>query len=117
MTTLNDVRDALADIDPNVYYGTAAKLPKGAPWNYIVFSRSTMGRSPGRTGMADGVEVAIVREEYIPDGLAEAVVEAVEAIPGMRQASGDARYYYDVRPGTTTTCEMLLLDFTRARRR
>lgn len=113
---LNDIQDSLMRIDRNVYYGTAAKLPKDAPWDYIVFSRKALSRSQGRTGLTDSVEVAIVREEYIPDGLAEEVIAAMESIPGIRMSQDGGSYVYSVKPGTAVTCEMLVLSFSKARR-
>lgn len=113
---LTDVHDALAEIDENIYYGTAAELPKDEPWNYIVFSRDVLDRKKDKSGFADVLNVAIVREEFIPDGLAERVIDAVESLAGFRLKEGSHKYWYAVKPSTHATVEQLVLQFTHSRK-
>lgn len=117
MSILNDIRDALAEVDGSVYYGSAALHPKDARWDYTVFARRAMRPTGGKTGYTDLVDVSIVREEYVPDGLAERVVDAVTAVPGVRLAGQDHVYDYMVKPGTTVTVEALTLTFSWSRKR
>lgn len=117
MSTLDAIRDALAGIDERVYYGTASGLEPGAPWDYTVFSRDSIARSDGRTGETCRYIVAVVREEYIPEGMYGKVVDAMESIPGMRLSKQDAVYTYDVKPGTKQTVEMMVVRFAKAVKR
>lgn len=114
---LKEVQTALTEIDPNTYYGTGITHPKGDPWDYIVFSRDILTRKPNKSGYSDVINVAVVREEFIPDGLEEQIVEAMESIAGVRMLEGNHEYYYSVKPGTQLTVEMIVLKFTHSRKR
>lgn len=113
---LNDVQEALATVDEHVYYGTGVQHNKSLPWDYIVFSRDTMNRKANRAGYSWVVNVAIVREEYIPDGLEERVVQAMETLPGVRMVEGEHEYFYQVKPKTSHVIEMCVLKFTFSRK-
>ena len=116
--TLDLIEEALKAIGDPVFYGVAAKLPKSSPWNYTVFSRSATSSGQNRTGYTDLFEVAVVRESYVPDGVLFDVVDAMEAIPGMRLSrSSSVEYRYDVKPGTSDAVEMMVVRFAKARRR
>jgi hypothetical protein len=106
----------LQEIDENVFYGTVSNRMREALWNYIVFNRSKLSVSQGRTGYSDYYEVHIVREDYIPDGLDEDVIKKVLEIPGMRLASDDGVYTYVRKDNTDNVVEMLSLRFVRARK-
>lgn len=116
MSTLNAIREALASVDSNVFYGLAAGLPKEAPWDYTVFSRETTTAAANRTGYTDDYLVSVVREGYVPEGTLEDVVAAVTAIPGMKLASRPVEYVYDTRPGTSDVAEMMVVHFTKSRK-
>ena len=116
MTLLNDVSAALKEIDEHVYYGTAATHDKAKPWNYIVFSRETLNRKQNKSGYSYVLNVAIVREDYIAEGLEDQVIEAVEGIAGVRMAEGGHEYFYGVKPNTRHTIEMAVLKFTYSRK-
>ncbi len=114
---LDDAMDALEAADPNTFYGTANALPKGAPWDFTVLKRGSIRRTGGKTGYSDSLVVVIVRERYIPDGLAERVVEAMEQLPGINLVKeSEHPFDYEVNPQTGNTCEMLTLSFARARK-
>lgn len=114
---LNDLQDALLSVDENVYYGTAEQHPKDKRWDYIVFSRDVISRNDNRTSLTDTVNVAIVREEYIEEGLPETIVDTVEGLKGFRLASGNHEYFYTVKPNTNLVVEMLVLKFTHSRKK
>lgn len=113
---LNDIKKALSEIDQNVYYGTGAAHPKTKPWDYMVFSRDVIKRNPNRSSFTNIIDVSIVREEFIPDGLEEKVVGAMEALPGVRLMEGEHEYLYTVKPNTKLTIELVVLRFTRSRK-
>lgn len=117
--TLDLISEALAGVEERgrVYYGTASKLPKGAPWNYTVFSRAPAKPSGNLTSISDGYEVAVVREGYVPEGLDKRVIDAMGGIPGMRlEADSTIEYAYQVKPGTRDTVEMMVVRFRKARK-
>ncbi len=113
---LSPIPTDIATVDSHVYYGTAVTHGKDLPWDYIVFSRDTLNRKANRAGYAFVINVAIVREEYIPEGLEDDVVAAMEALPGVRMVEGTHEYYYRVKPNTKHTVEMVVLHFTVSRK-
>ena len=113
-STLDLISAALADIDERVYYGTAAKLPKGQPWNYTVFSREPAHRSANKTGITHVYAISVVRENFVPEGMMGEVIDAMESIPGMRMAGDTIEFDYQVKPGTSDTCEMMTVKFSKA---
>ena len=72
----------------------------------------------GRTAYTDRYRVAVVREDYIPDGLAEKIIDAMEKIPGMKFADNlTGEYAYERKGNTNIVCEMLVLEFSRGRKK
>ena len=116
MATLDAISSALESVDERVYYGMATKLPKGAPWNYTVFSREPASRSANRTGFTDVYSVAVVREDYVPEDVLPSVIEAMERIPGMKLADSTVDYDYMAKPGTSDIVEMMVVRFSKARK-
>lgn len=117
--TLDMIKDALATIDGDkVFYGLAAKLGKKDPWNYTVFSRASTDPSDNLTSFSDIYEVAVVREEYVPEGMLFDVLAAVDHIPGLKLAKGrPIEYRYDLKSGTSDTVEMMVVRFAKSRKR
>lgn len=114
---LAEVMEALQKIDENTFYGVVNLKMKETAWNYIVFDRGTFTRSDSRASYSETVNVHVVRENFIPEGLAEQIVDAVEALKGFRLAKGEFEYTYTVKPGTNMVVEMLSLEFVRSRKR
>lgn len=114
---LDSVKNALSEVDPSTFYGTAAGLPAKSPWNYTVFSRSTTKVKEGGCGFSDRLTVSVVRENYVPEGMLERVIDAMRAIPGVKlDAAREVEYVYDVKPGTSRTVEMMIVRFVRGRK-
>lgn len=112
------IKAKLEEIDPNVYYGRADKHDfKSKPWDYMVLACKDFNRTSNRTGYSDYFEVAIVREEFIPDGLPEQVISAMESLPKIRLAEGSHGYEYATKPDSADTVEMLVLKFVAPRKR
>lgn len=114
---LEDIKNALETVDERVFYGKAGTLEDGDLWDYIVFSRSSLKTTGGATGIANSYQVAIVRENFIPEETVEAVIEAMKSIAGMRLEGSDFAYDYATKPKTSTVCELLVLDFVKPRKR
>lgn len=110
---LDDVKNALESVDPNVYYGMADLLPEGVLWDYIVFWRGNLRSTGGRTGKAKGFQVAIVRENFIPEETIDAVIESMESIAGMRLAGNEFPFDYIRNPKSGAVSEVLLLSFSK----
>lgn len=118
---LNEIKEKLEEIDPIVFYGAVKrKKMQEKPWNYIVFNRTVMGSNNNKTGHSDVYTVNIVREEFIPEGLAEEIIEklaGVNGIKGMKESANDAEYNYMVKPNSDDVVEMLSIDFVKARKK
>lgn len=114
---LDDISNAFDGINGPVFYGTAAKLPKDDPWDYVVFSRAESTVTSNLSSRSMSFEVALVHEGYVPEESVEEAIEAMSGLPGMNLAQGSSiRYAYDAKPGTRTTVEMVVLTFNRAMR-
>lgn len=114
---LNEIKEKLVEIDPNVFYGAVDKKMKEELWDYIVFNRTVLKPDKNKTGFTDGYTVHIIREEWIPEGLAEEVIEKMAEIDGMRLAGNDSEYTYMVKPKTDAVVEMLSIDFVKPRKK
>ena len=114
---LNDINNKLLEVDNSVYYGMVHSEKKETLWNYIVFNRTSMKPSANKTGYTDGFIVHIIREEWIPEGLAEEVIAKMLEINGMRLASTDMQYTYVQKPNTDIVIEMLSIEFVSPRKK
>lgn len=118
MSILDEIKGALGAIDDDVYYGTALSRNPNAPWNYTVFFRASTDLTGNKTGYRDAFQVAVVREGYIPEDMLQKVIDAMSGIAGMRLSdSQGVEYVYDVKPKTTQTVEMMVLQFCHARKK
>ena len=106
------IREKLEEIDPIVFYGQAEKLDETVLWNYIVFFREKRSNSENRTSHAITFHVAVVRENEIPEGLEETVIEKIMEIPGVRLGS-ECSYAYTIKPGTGAAVEVLDIPFSK----
>lgn len=114
---LNEIKEKLEEIDPNVFYGAVDKKMQDEVWDYIVFNRTVLRTNKTKTGYSDVYTVHIVREEWIPEGLAEEVVEKMTEISGMTVSGTDSEYTYMVKPKTDAVVEMLSIDFVKSRKK
>lgn len=114
---LNDIKNALENVDSNVFYAAVPRMNLLDTWDYIIFRRGKLRKSANSTGYTDVYEVSIVREEFVPDGLADEVINAMRTIPGMREASTDGEFDYMLKPESDDVVEMLVLEFVKPRKR
>lgn len=108
---LNDIKEKLEEIDENVFYGAVDNRMKETLWNYTVFNRVKLSPSQNKTGYTAEYAVHIVRENFIPEGLEEEVIEALKAIKGVRVNSEGGSYDYVTKPSTNTVVEMFSINF------
>jgi hypothetical protein len=113
---LNDIETKLKEIDSRVYYGIVDDEVRKTLWNYIVFNRTRFKSTGNKTGYADGYDVHIVRENFVPEGVDLEVIEKMQEINGLKLANEDGDYNYIRKPNTNIVVEMLTLHFVRARK-
>lgn len=113
---LDDIKTKLEEIDPNVSYGTFDDVVVSHCWDYIVFERKALRQNANKTDYITVFTIHIIREEFIPDGLEEAVIEKLTEIAGVRPIS-EGIYEYTVKPDTDTVIEMFTMDFVRPRKK
>ncbi len=114
---LQAIETALKEVMEPVFYGSADDVSNSALWNYIVFFRDRRARNQNNTGVTDYFTVGIVHENWVPDEMLEAVIEKLEALPGIRIANTDVDFNYTRKPGTNAVIEIATLTFSRARKR
>lgn len=116
---LEEIEKKLQEVqtDGRVYYGMVDLADAEKEWNYIVFSRNTLSTSESKRGYTDRFTVAIVRENYIPEGLDTTVIEKMCEIAGVRLSNPDSQYQYTRKPNTNTIVELLTMEFAKPRKR
>ena len=114
---LTEIKQKLEEIDPNVFYGMADKSLADREWNYIVFGRRNLSAAPNKTGYTTYYWIAIVREDFVPEGTEISVINKMLEIDGMRLSSTNAQYEYIMKPNTNTVIEVLTLEFYKADKR
>lgn len=113
---LSKIKTALETVDPKVYYGRVTEENK--VFNYIVFGREKLQKSgQSKIDFKDRYFVAIVREDYIPEGLEFEVIDAMQAIPGMRLADQDYDYNYVSIRNSNAVAEILKITFVKSKKR
>lgn len=114
---LEEIESKLMEVDPLVFYGRVDEAKVTKDWNYTVFMRKSLGVGAQKKEYSDRFIVAIIRENYIPEGIDTTVIDKMCEIPGMRVAKSDCPYTYTQKPGTNTVVEVLTMEFVRARKR
>jgi hypothetical protein len=114
---LEEIQTKLQEIDSYVFYGMADEEQITSKWDYTVFMRRNLSISDTKQGYTDRYAVAIVRENFIPEGLETQVINKMLEIAGMRIASTDCQYNYVKKPNTNIVVEILTIEFVKARKR
>lgn len=109
---LDKIREVLGTFG-KTFYGTATPADKD-PWDYYVFRRAVMKKSgSGGTDFRRHYHVAIVKENYIPEGHEFEVISAIRsAIPRLRLADVDITYSYTTKGATDLVVEVALITFS-----
>ena len=110
---LDDIKNKLKEIDNNVFYGAVDPRMREEVWDYIVFKRKTMSFSESKKANGIYYTVAIIRENFIPEGLEMAVINKMLEINGMRVGGSDGSYEYVPKPNTNNIVEMSTIDFVK----
>lgn len=114
---LEEIESKLLEVDPLVFYGKVDDSKVTDEWNYIVFMRKVLSIGEQKKEYSDRFIVAVIRENFIPEGIDTTVIDKMCEIPGMRVAKSDCPYTYTQKPGTNTVVEVLTMEFVRARKR
>lgn len=112
MSILDKLSEALEGFG-KTYYGIATPAERD-PWNYYVFRRVALKKSgSGGTDFRRHYHVAIVKENYIPEGHEFEVITAIRnAIPRLRLADVDITYSYTTKGATDAVVEVALITFS-----
>ncbi len=112
---LNQIRAALEEFGKPVFYGSADNSINDKPWNFYVFSRKDITPS-GKSSLdyTQHYEVAIIRENYIPEGHEWEVIKAVTEATGCRLTKQPFLYAYTRKNDTDLVIEMLVIEFSKA---
>lgn len=113
---LNEIRAALEALDDVVVYGDARQLGGRNIFSYTVFARRGTAIRPDKTGLTEYYEFAVVRENYIPEGLILRYVEALWAI-GLQGPEGQVEPDYAVVGKTNTVIEIAVWRMYRPAKR
>lgn len=113
---LDELKTQLETIETNVFYGIVDNKMMNTLWNYIVFNRNAIKIKDSKTGFTDVYSVTLVRENFIPDGEIDKMIQAITSIPGMRIAGSDGVFNYTEKPGSNTVIELFTIDFVKPRK-
>ena len=109
MSKLDIIRETLEQFG-KTYYGNADP-EMTEPWNYTVFRRSELSKSTNASGFVRRYAIAIVRENYIPEGLEFDVIKAILNATNLRLADTAATYSYVYKGNTDLVVEVCLITF------
>ena len=73
------IKEALQEVEPKVFYGIG-RFQNRNNWDCIVYGRRRKGKTESRAGVIIRYFVAIVKEEEIPEGMEEKVLQAMKKV-------------------------------------
>lgn len=113
---LDKIRDALQTFG-KTYYGNADP-DINEPWNYYVFRRVRLRKTgTANVGYNRRYVVAIVKENYIPEGHEFEIINAICEATGLKVAEEDITYSYTFKGSTSLVVEVALIPFVEAFKR
>lgn len=115
VSILDEIEEALKQVDARVFYGTAVKIKRDERWDYTIFGRESATLNTNNTSLSTIYPVAVVREDYVPECMESEIINALSGIPGLRP-EGSIVYDYTVKPGTTDIVEMMVIRFRHSRK-
>lgn len=107
---LNEIKEKLLEVDPVVYYGIVDSNRREMAWDYIVFERSKIVFNQNKSSRSYYITVHIIRENFVPEGFEQTVIDKLCEIAGMR-VSGDPDFQYVQKPNTNIVVEVLSIEF------
>lgn len=110
---LDEIKSKLQELDEHVFFGMVDNSMREMIWDYIVFERTRFSHNANKTSRSYYFTVRIIREDFIPEGFENAVIDKMLEISGMRLADVDPTFDYVPKPNTNVVVEMLSIDFVR----
>lgn len=104
------IKTTLAEIEPNVYYGIG-RFQGRTEWDCIIFGKRRRKKSSESISTSKRWFVAIVKEECIPEGMEDTVIDAMKKI-GMKLTTDDIQYDYVEKSGESIV-EICMMEFTK----
>lgn len=111
MSMLDTIRETLETFG-DTHYGRA-DVETTETWDYFVFRRVNLKKKgSGGTDYNRYYQVAIVRENYIPENYEFEIIKAICTATRMRLADVDVLYDYTFKGATDLIVEVALITFT-----
>lgn len=110
MSTLDTIRETLEAFG-NTYYGNA-NPENNEPWNYYVFRRYALKKAGSGSDFIRRYTVAIVKENYIPEGHEFEVINAIREKTRLKLADTDITYSYVFKGSTDLVVEIAVITFS-----
>ena len=106
------IKEALQGIEPKVFYGIG-RFQGRNNWDCIVYGR----RRKGETVSGENIRyfVAVVKEEEIPEGMEENILQAMKKL-GFKQSNTETTYDYVEKSGETMV-EIATMEFLKVEKR
>lgn len=116
MSKLDKIRDVLNTFG-KTYYGNADP-DINEPWNYYVFRRVRLRKTDKANVAYKRVYiVAIIKENYIPEGHEFEIIEAITEATGLKVVDEDILYDYSFKGETSLVVEAAVIPFIEALKR
>ncbi len=104
------IKEALMGIEQKVYYGIG-RFQGRAEWDCIIFGKRRRKNSTESASRTNRWFVAIIKEECIPEGMEDTVINAMKGI-GMKLAVDDIQYDYVEKSGEAIV-EICTMEFSK----
>ena len=108
------IKEALQEVEPKVFYGIG-RFQNRNNWDCIVYGRRRKGKTESRAGVIIRYFVAIVKEEEIPEGMEEKVLQAMKKV-GFDKPNTETTYDYVEKSGETMV-EIATMEFSKVEKR
>lgn len=126
MSVLNTIEDALSALMEEypelqmekAYYGQCSET-KLKFWNYFVYGRKQSVEASNKRDLQHEFVVNIIHEDYIPEGLVEKVIEALQNQDNetIRRTTDPITYTYLLKGNTNMVVEIATITFYRPHKR
>lgn len=108
---LEQIKSKLMEIEPKVFYGVG-RYADGDSWDCIVF-----GRRRRKNAGSSCIQIwflAIIKEEFIPEGMEEKVIEKMREL-GLKRTDSEEEYGYFEKSGECTV-EICTMEFYKSKK-
>lgn len=111
---IHEIKNILKEIDQNVQTGICKK--QGESWDCILVKKEKIERSgTSRLDYSFYVSVRIIREDEIPEGMEQLVIDKMKEI-GWKKSDAPGQYEYAI-DSNEIVVEICKLDFVKVKKR